>query len=54
MAFASAGLFALWFAGYQNMIEMDPLPSVALGLSAGAALSAGIFYKLQKTSPKEL
>jgi hypothetical protein len=50
MASASAGLFALWFAGYQNMIDIGPLPSVALGLSAGAALSAGIFYKLQKTS----
>jgi hypothetical protein len=54
MAFASAGLFALWFAGYQNMIDIGPLPSVALGLSAGAALSAGIFYKLQKTTQKEL
>jgi len=54
MAFASAGLFALWFAGYQNMIDMGTLPSAALGLSAGAALSAGIFYKLKKTSKKEL
>ena len=50
MASASAGLFALWFAGYQNMIDIGPLPSVALGLSAGAALSASIFYKLQKTT----
>ena len=50
MASTSAGLFALWFAGYQNMIDIGPLPSVALGLSAGAALSAGIFYKLQKTT----
>jgi hypothetical protein len=54
LASASAGLFVFWFAGYQNMIDIGALPSVALGLSAGAALSAGIFYKLQKTSPKEL
>ena len=54
MASTSAGLFALWFAGYQNMIDIGSLPSVALGLSAGAALSAGIFYKLQKTTQKEL
>ena len=53
MASASAGLFALWFAGYQNMIDIGPLPSIALGLSAGAALSASIFYKLQKTPQKE-
>ena len=53
MASVSAGLFGLWFASYQNMIDIGPLPSVALGLSAGAALSARIFYKLQKTSQKE-
>ena len=54
MASASAGLFAFWFTGYQNMIDIGALPSVALGLSAVAAISAGIFYKLQKTSPKEI
>ncbi len=50
LASVSAGLFSLWFAGYQNMIDIGPLPSVALGLSAGAALSDSIFYKLQKTT----
>jgi hypothetical protein len=50
MAYTSAGLFILWYAGFQNIIDIGPFQSISLGLSAGAALSAGIFYKKQKIS----
>lgn len=49
---ASAGLFALWFASYQNMIDIGALESLSFGLSAGLAVSAGIFYKRYKNSKK--
>ncbi len=50
MAYTSAGLFTLWYASFQNMIDLGPLQGVSLGLSAFAAISAGIFYKKQKTA----
>ncbi len=53
MAATSAGLFALWFASYQNLIDMGPLQYISLGLSASLAVSAGIFYKKYKTSKKQ-
>lgn len=53
MTYTSAGLFALWFAGYQNLIDIGPLQTISLGLSAGAAVSAGLLYKQHKTSKKE-
>ena len=49
---ASAGLFALWFVSYQNMIDIGPLGSLSFGLSAGLDVSAGIFYKRFKSSKK--
>ena len=54
MTFASAGLFALWYAGYQNVIDLGPFQGLTLGLSAGAAMTAGIFYNNYKKSQKFL
>ena len=54
MTFVSAGLFSLWYAGYQNVIDLGPLQGLTLGLSAGAAVSAGLFYKNYKKSEKSL
>jgi len=50
MAYTSAGLFSLWYAGFQNLFDLGPFQSISLGLALAAALSAGIFYKQQKTS----
>ena len=49
MAFVSAGLFSLWFAGYQNLIDLGVFQGLSLGFSAGAAVSAGLFYRKQKS-----
>lgn len=49
MAYTSAGLFSLWYAGFQNIVDLGPFQSISLGLAAAAAVSAGIFYKQQKT-----
>lgn len=54
MTFASAGLFSLWYAGYQNVIDLGPLQGITLGLSAGAAVSAGLFYKNYKKPKKSI
>ena len=48
MAFLSAGLFSIWYAGYQNLIDAGPVHGITLGFSAGAAASAGLFYKNRK------
>ena len=48
-AAASAGLFTLWFAGYQNLIDLGPLQGLVLGLCAGAAVLCGIFFKKEKS-----
>jgi hypothetical protein len=45
MTYASAGLFSLWFAGHQNLIDLGVFQGLSLGFSAGAAVSAGLFYK---------
>jgi hypothetical protein len=45
MTYASAGLFSLWFAGYQNLIDLGVFQGLTLGFSAGAAVLAGLFYK---------
>jgi len=50
MTYVSAGLFALWFASFQNVIDLGPFQNISLGLSAGTAVSAGILYKQQKKS----
>lgn len=50
MAYASAGLFSLWFAGYQNLIDLGVFQGLSLGFSAGAAVSAGLFYKKNSKS----
>jgi len=50
MAYTSAGLFSLWYAGFQNIVDLGPFQSISLGLAAAAAVSAGIFYKQQKNS----
>ena len=50
MAYASAGLFTLWYAGFQNMIDLGPMQNITLGLSAGAATLSFIFYKQKKNS----
>jgi hypothetical protein len=50
MVYVSAGLFTLWYAGFQNIIDLGPFQSISLGLSAASAVSAGIFYKKQKIS----
>jgi len=50
MAYTSAGLFTLWYAGFQNIVDIGPFQSISLGLSAAAAVYAGIFYKKQKIS----
>lgn len=49
MAYVSAGLFSLWFAGYQNLIDLGVFQGLTLGFSAGAAVSAGLFYRKQKS-----
>ena len=49
MAFVSAGLFSLWFAGYQNLIDLGVFQGLSLGFSAGAAVSSGLFYRKQKS-----
>ena len=48
MTYASAGLFSLWFGGYQNLINLGYFQDLLLGLSAGSAVSAGLFYKKEK------
>jgi len=50
MTYTSAGLFVLWFASFQNAIDIGPLQNLFLGLSAGAAVSAGILYRRQRKS----
>jgi hypothetical protein len=50
LAYTSAGLFTLWYAGFQNIIDMGPFQSISLGLSAAAAVFAGILYRKAKIS----
>jgi len=45
MTYASAGLFSLWAAGFQNLIDLGVFQGLSLSFSAGAAVSAGLFYK---------
>ncbi len=52
MTYASAGLFSLWFAGSQNLIDLGVFQGLSLGFSAGAAVSAGLFYKKNMKSTK--
>ena len=49
LAGVSAGLFTLWFAGYQNLIDLGPIQGLVLGLSIGSAISCGIFFKKDKS-----
>gem|GEM_PF-7084952 len=44
----SAGLFSLWFAGYQNFLDLGSFQGLLLGFSAGSAASAGLFYQKEK------
>ena len=48
MAYAAAGLFSLWFAGFVNLINLGPMKGLTLGLSAGSAVAAGLTYKRLK------
>ena len=48
MAYVSAGLFSAWFAGYVNLINLGSVDNLFFGLSAGAAVSAGLFYMRTK------
>ena len=50
MAYASAGLFTLWYASFQNMIDLGPFQNITLGLSAGAVAATIMFYKQQQKS----
>ena len=50
MAYASAGLFTLWYASFQNMIDLGPFQNITLGLSAGAVAATIMFYRQQKKS----
>lgn len=50
MAYVSAGLFSMWFAGYLNIVDLGLFQNLSLGLSAGAAVSAGMIYQKQKTT----
>ena len=49
MAYVSAGLFSLWFVGYSNLIDLGVFQGLSLGFSAGAAVSAGLFYRKTKS-----
>ena len=44
----SAGLLSLWFAGYQNFLDLGSFQGLLLGFSAGSAASAGLFYQKEK------
>jgi len=48
LAYVSAGLFSTWFASYVNLINLDSIDALFFGLSAGAAVSAGLFYRHEK------
>lgn len=48
MAYAAAGLFSVWFAGFTNLINLGPMKGLTLGLSAGSAVAAGLTYKKLK------
>jgi len=48
MIYASAGFLTLWYADYQNLIDLGPFRNIAMGLSAGAAVAAALFYKKQR------
>ena len=50
LAYTSAGLFTLWYAGFQNIVDMGPFQSISLGLSVAAAVFAGILYRQAKIS----
>ncbi|MFQ5440764.1 MAG: hypothetical protein ACE5DL_04795 [Nitrosopumilaceae archaeon] len=50
LAYSSAGLFTLWYASFQNIIELGIFENISLGLSIGSAVTAGILYKKHKTS----
>jgi len=41
-------LFSLWWAGFQNLIDLGSLQGLLLGFSAGSATAAGLFYKKEK------
>jgi len=44
----SAGLFSLWFAGHQNFLDLGSFQGFLLGISAGSATLAGLFYQKEK------
>ena len=48
MAYVSAGLFSLWFSSYMNLINLGSMRSLTLGLCAGSAVAAGLFFKRAK------
>ncbi len=48
MTCVSTGLFSLWLAGYQNLLDLGYFQGLLLGLSAGSAASAGLFYQKEK------
>lgn len=48
MTCVSASLFSLWWAGFQNLIDLGSLQGLLLGFSAGSATAAGLFYKKEK------
>jgi len=48
MSCVSVGLFSLWFAGYQNLLDLGYFQGLLLGLSACSAASAGLFYQKEK------
>lgn len=48
MIYASAGFLSLWYADFQNLIDLGAFRNIAVGLAAGAAVAAALFYKKQK------
>lgn len=44
----SAGLFSLWFAGHQNFLDLGSFQGLLLGISAGYATLAGLFYQKER------
>ena len=48
MVYASAGTFSLWFSSFMNLVDLGPMRGLTLGLSAGFAVAAGLFYKRYK------
>ena len=56
MLYASAGTFSLWFSSFMNLVDLGPMKGLVLGLSAGSAVAAGLYFKRYKknSTPQNL